>query len=117
MGYEDEEVAEILEPGGRERPQRLIATNEPFSRRQRVALLLSALDKLVSELPTIQGETLKDLNRAQEEVEIVESISFVPEEDSTIGSPPLADLDDTNAIRIRSETARVLSALGEEVSR
>lgn len=85
---------EVIGPGSRERPQRTVASNEPFSPRQRVSLLLSALEQAVTELPGIQEETLKNLNGTQHQQDLfVESLRFLPEEDAfTSGPPVLADL-------------------------
>lgn len=117
-GFEDVDIPEVIEPGSRERPQRTVVNNEPFTPRQRVNLLLSALEQVVTELPVIQVETLKNLNGTQhQEDTFVESIRFLPEEDAfTSGPPVLGDLLLPEAVEIRASISRVLSALTAEVN-
>lgn len=117
-GYEDEEVAEIVEPGSRERPQRIVATDEPFNRQQRVSFLLSALRRAISELPVLQEETFKNLHESDELDPTVQSIRFLPDENSASSGPPmLNDLEEPYAIQLRTDALRLLEVLAQEVNR
>jgi hypothetical protein len=117
-GFEDVDIPEVIGPGSRERPQRTVVSNEPFTPRQRVNLLLSALEQAVTELPVIQVETRKNLNGTEHQQDtFVESIRFLPEEDAfTSGPPILGDLLLSEAVEVRASISRVLSALAAEVN-
>jgi hypothetical protein len=117
-GYENEEVAEIVEPGSRERPQRIVATDEPFNRQQRVSFLLSALRRAIGELPVLQEETFKSLHETDEPDATVRSIRFLPDENSALSGPPaLSDLQEPRAIELRAGALRLLEVLAQEVNR
>jgi hypothetical protein len=117
-GYEDEEFAEIVEPGSRERPQRIVATDEPLNRHQRVSFLLSALRRAIGELPVVQEETFKNLHGTDEPDATVRSIRFLPDENSSLSGPPeLGDLQEPHTIELRAGALRLLEALDQEVNR
>lgn len=119
FGDEGDAVAEVVEPGSRQRPQRVAATNEPLTQLQRVTLFIAALRRAAAELPLIQDEAFKILSDApSQSAESVRAIQFLPDEDSVIQEPPrLADLDDSDAQQQRLEALRVLEELDAEVIR
>jgi len=116
-GYREEEFAEIIQPGSHERPQRIVATDEPFSQQERISFLLAALRRAVSELPALQEETFKNLHQTGDSDTAVQSIRFLPDENSSSSGPPaLSDLQEPDAIQLRIDALHLLEALAEEVN-
>ena len=113
----EEEVARVLPPGSRERPQRTMVTNEPFTSQQRVELLISSIKQATVELPSTQEETLKLLNStAGYENESVNSVQFKAEVDTdTSGPPQLAEVLEPEASRARARAVSLLDAFLVEV--
>src|SRR5438067_541327 len=75
-----EQRAIVVEPGSRQRPQRMVVTNEPFSIRQRVELIVTSIRRAVVELPTLQEEIFKVLNgTSRHQNEFIDSIEFTAE--------------------------------------
>lgn len=100
-----------------------ISTNIPFTRRQRVEITLSAVQRAATELPAVQEETLKIINTLNEDSRAsvnepqVESITFLSGDDA-VGSeelPALSDLMDPSAAARRASLVRALSDLTEEI--
>lgn len=119
MGSEEFEFARLVEPGGREHPKRVVSTNEPFSPQQRVELFISALGRAITELPSIQEETLKHLAETPNQDSVpVHSLRFMPEEDAvaSAGPPEMENLQNAAARQRRIATQRVLDALEAEVN-
>jgi hypothetical protein len=124
-GYEQIDFFELPDPLIKNQSNSTITTSVPYSRRQRVAFLLSAIQRAVVELPTIQEETVKALNEignASHEDLInevqVETVRFLPEAETTSTSAPplLSELQEHNAVEHRESVVRVLSALLEELN-
>jgi hypothetical protein len=112
-----EEVAIVLRPGSRERPQRTVVTNEPFTAQQRVDLFLSSIRQAMVELPALQEDMLELLSgTAGHESEGVSGVHFLPEVDTDTSVPPqLPELQDPEAVQRRESALRVLDALLVEV--
>jgi hypothetical protein len=124
FGEEPDIVAEIVEPGSRQRPQRIVATNEPVTQEGRIGFFITALRRAVAELPGIQEESVKTLAGTSDELagrsdQLAGSaslIQFRPDEDAATQEPPrLVDLNDDNARQLRLEALRVLEELAAEV--
>jgi hypothetical protein len=119
FGNEGDVVAEVVEPGSRQRPQRIVATNEPVIQQDRVEFFIAALRRAVGELPEIQEESVKILSLTTDQSTAdIGSIQFRPDEDAPVQEPPrLADLVDVGTQQLRLEALRVLEELDAELGR
>jgi hypothetical protein len=109
-----EEIAIVLGPGSRERPQRTMVTNEPFTDQQRVDLLISSIRQALVELPALQEGTLKLLNEPAGEA--IGRVHFEPEVDTDTSVPPeLSKLYEPVTSQLRVRALSVLDALLAEV--
>lgn len=122
-GEEKFDYYEPATPGVKGKLQN-ITTNIPDTRLQRVELLISALQRAVIELPAIQEDTLRNLNRQEDTEEQghimpADAVSFLPEDGTASPSSPprLSDILSPEAALRRDSMVRVIAALLEEITR
>jgi hypothetical protein len=113
----EEEIAIVIEPGSRERPQRTVVTNEPFTEQERVDLLISSIRQGLVELPAIQEDTLNLLKgQAEHQNESIGSVQFIPEVEADRLAPSQpSEVDESGARELRRRALLVLDALLAEV--
>jgi hypothetical protein len=106
--------------------QQNVSAYSPYTPRQRLELLLSALRRATVELPAIQEDTLKNLNQLNEEDSQsrehnspIDEVRFLPTASTSPSAAPplLSDLRNPKTAQYRNSLADALSALMEELAR